>query len=55
MLRNPYVIGFKIGSAADDIWRPVKIEIKLPPGAPSELKYPVLKYRAGYFDRTAWN
>jgi Ca-activated chloride channel family protein len=52
LLRNQYVVGFKTSqTATDDKWHPIKIEIKLPPSAPSELKYPVLKYRTGYFDR----
>ncbi|MEP7340446.1 MAG: VWA domain-containing protein [Acidobacteriota bacterium] len=53
LLRNQYLVGFKTFQAAtDDKWHPIKIEIKLPPTAPSELKYPVLSYRTGYFDRT---
>lgn len=52
LLRNQYVIGFK-ANQADGKWHEIKIEIKLPPTAPSELKYPVLKYRPGYFDPTA--
>ena len=55
LLRNQYVVGFKTSQPANDKWHEVKIEIKLPPSAPNELRYPVLKYRAGYLDRTAGN
>lgn len=52
LLRNQYLVGFKTFQAAtDDKWHPIKVEIKLSPSAPSELKYPALKYRTGYFDR----
>ncbi len=52
LLRNQYVIGIK-ANHVDGKWHEVKIEIKLPPNAPRELKYPVVKYRAGYFGPTA--
>lgn len=55
ILRTQYLVGFRNFQTADDKWHEVKIEIKLPPTAPSELKYPVVKYRAGYFDRAARN
>lgn len=53
MLQNQYAITFKPSQPADDKWHEIKIEIKLPPNAPSELRYPVAKYRAGYLDRAA--
>ena len=54
MLRNQYLIGFKPSQAATDgKWHEVKIEIKLPLNAPGELKYPVVKYRPGYFGPAA--
>jgi len=52
LLRNQYVVGFK-PNTANDKWQQIKIEIKLPPGAPNDLEYPMLKYRAGYFNRAA--
>lgn len=49
--RNQYLIGFKTSpNAGDDKWHPVKVEIKLPPNVSRELKYPVVRHRAGYFD-----
>lgn len=51
LLRNQYVVGFKAAESADKKWHPVKVEIKLPPDAPRELKYPVIRHRAGYFNR----
>jgi len=51
LLRNQYVIELDANpQPRDGKWRPVKIEVKLPPNAPSELKYPKVRHRAGYFD-----
>lgn len=51
VLRNQYVVGVQVAESANNKWHPIKVEIKLPPNAPRELKDPVLRYRAGYFDR----
>ena len=55
LIRNEYVVGFKT-AVADDKWYEVKIEIKLSPDAPRELKFPLVKHRGGFqgnFDRVA--
>ncbi len=51
LLRNQYVIGVQVLESVSNKWHPIKVEIKLPPSAPRELKYPIVRYRAGYFDR----
>jgi len=50
-LRAQYVVGIKVVGSAAGKWHPLKIELKLPPNAPRELKYLVVRHRAGYFDR----
>lgn len=51
LLRNQYVVRVQVAESANNKWHPIKVEIKLPPTAPREVKYPVVRYRAGYFDR----
>lgn len=51
LLRNQYVVGVQVAESANNKWHPIKVEIKLPPTTPRELKFPVVRYRAGYFDR----
>ena len=51
LLRNQYVVGLQVAESASNKWHPIKVEIKLSPNAPRELKYPVVRYPAGYFDR----
>lgn len=51
-LRSQYVIGFKPApSAKPGNWRQLKIELKLPSGAPRELKSVSLKYPSGFLDQ----
>jgi len=51
LLRNQYVIGFKPPPLAEEKWRQVKVEVKLPADAPREVRNPMIRHRAGYFDR----
>ncbi len=52
LLRNQYSIGFKSNQmSSDGKSHSIKVEIKLPPDAPRELKYPLVKHRSGYIDR----
>lgn len=52
LLRNQYKVGFKTSPATSNgKSHSIKVEIKLPPTAPRELKYPLVKYRSGYVDR----
>jgi Ca-activated chloride channel family protein len=54
LLRNQYVIGFRPSPPpVEGKWRQVKVELKLPADAPRELRNPLIKHRAGYFDRAS--
>ena len=51
-LGNQYTVTVQVPQAvAGRKWHPLKVEIKLPPDAPRELKSSVVRHRAGYFDR----